>query len=70
MFDSAYKAYTNLRVSIPEETKDKKSLSTGLLSRTEPVPAKQTNKVADERTRVGKYVAQIRAKREALKNNG
>ena len=68
MFDSAYKAYNNLRVPLPEEPQDKTSSSAGLLSRTQPMPTKQANEVADERTRVGRYVAQIRAKREALKN--
>jgi hypothetical protein len=68
MFDSAYKAYTNLKIPGIEEPQKKDTAMAGLLSRTQPMPAKASMEVDDERTRVGRYVAQIRAKREALKN--
>lgn len=68
MFDSAYKAYTNLRIPGVETPKDKETPMSGLLARTRPMPQQASMEVDDERTRVGRYVAQIRAKREALKN--
>jgi len=68
MFDSAYKAYNNLKLPNMEEPQQKDTAVTGLLSRTRPMPQKAATEMDDERTRVGRYVAQIRAKREALKN--
>jgi len=68
MFDSAYKAYTNLNIPTSEAPKEKDIPTGGLLSRTRPVAQDTSSSVDDERTRVGRYVAQIRAKREALKN--
>jgi len=68
MFDTAYKAYTNLRVPDTSTPKENETPMSGLLSRTRPTPQKAKTEVDDERTRVAKYVAQIRAKREALKN--
>jgi hypothetical protein len=68
MFDSAYKAYNNLKLPNVEEPQKKDTAMAGLLSRTQPMPQKANTEVDDERTRVGRYVAQIRAKREALKN--
>ena len=70
MFDSAYKAYTNLKIPGTEPLATKNTGMASLLSRSKPVAKKDTTEVDDERTRVGKYVARIRAKREALKNNG
>ena len=40
----------------------------GLLSRTKPMPEKVNEQPDNELVRVGKYVSQIRAKREAAKN--
>jgi hypothetical protein len=68
MFDSAYKAYNNIKLPSTEEPPKSKTAMAGLLSRTQPAPDKMGTKMDDERTRVGRYVAQIRAKREAVKN--
>lgn len=70
MYDNAYKAYTNLKIPTMDSQQQTKEPSSGLLARTQKPMADQPSGVDDERTRVGKYVAQIRAKREALKNNG
>jgi len=65
MYEQAYKAYTNL--NIPEPKEEKTDSSKGLLTRNNPVMPTESS---DERSRIGRYVSQIRTKREALKNNG
>ena len=66
MFDAAIKTYMNLKV--PGVEPEKEADTTGLLSRTKPMPQKMSGEPDDELTRVGRYVGQIRAKREAAKN--
>ena len=68
MFDSAYKAYTNL--VLPETKTEKvKSMKSGLLTRSkDSIPPKQN--MMTEYDRIARYVSNIRAKREALKTNG
>lgn len=66
MFDAAFKAYTNLKLSTVEQPKE--DVTSGLLSRTQPMPRQDNMEARDERTRVAGYVSNIRAKREALKN--
>ena len=66
MLDAALKTYTNLKVPGTEPEKETETM--GLLSRTKPMPQKMNDQADDERTRIGRYVSQIRAKREAAKN--
>ncbi len=66
MFDAGIKTYMNLKV--PGAEPEKEADTTGLLSRTKPMPQKMSGEPDDEMTRVGRYVSQIRAKREAAKN--
>jgi len=66
MFDAAIKTYMNLKVPGTEPKKEADTM--GLLSRTKPMPQKMSSEPDDELTRVGRYVGQIRAKREAAKN--
>lgn len=66
MFDTGIKTYMNLKV--PGVEPEKETDTMGLLSRTKPMPEKVNEQPDNELTRVGKYVGQIRAKREAAKN--
>jgi len=69
MFNVAYNAYNNLKV--PENTNQEKpvQVKSGLLSRSkEAMPV--SNMAKSEYDRVARYVANIRAKREALKTDG
>ena len=66
MFDAGIKTYMNLKV--PGVEPEKEADNMGLLSRTKPMPEKVNEQPDNELVRVGKYVSQIRAKREAAKN--
>ena len=69
MFNTAYKAYNNLIVPDTVTKEDPVLPKKGLLTRSKKVmPTQQMAK--SEYERVSKYVASIRAKREALKTNG
>jgi len=69
MFNTAYKAYNNLIISDNTNKEEPVVPKKGLLSRSkETMPTQQMAK--SEYERVSKYVASIRAKREALKTNG
>jgi hypothetical protein len=69
MFNTAYKAYNNLIISDSSSEEEPTIPKKGLLSRSKEVmPTQQMAR--SEYERVSKYVASIRAKREALKTNG
>ena len=69
MFNTAYKAYNNLIVPDTATTEEPVLPKKGLLTRSKETMSVQ-QKSKSEYERVAKYVASIRAKREAMKSDG
>lgn len=69
MFNTAYKAYNNLIVPDTATKEEPVLPKKGLLTRSKETMSVQ-QKSKSEYERVAKYVASIRAKREAMKSDG